>query len=109
MKNEGVPVPDAMKKEGVPVQDENDSLEALLRHTTGENQHKTDWTTAWSVRYPVLKTYQSEVDIPRYAAELRRMLTRLQSEHGYTGQDAMLVLKDILYHEYTDHKTDPKA
>ena len=79
-------------------------LEAILRDTTEENQHKVDWTKAWSGKYPVLKTYQSEVDIPKYAAEIRRMFTQLQADYGYSEQDAMLVLKDILAHEYLDKK-----
>lgn len=29
-----------------------------------------DWTKAWSTKYPVLATYQKEVDIPKYAAEM---------------------------------------
>ena len=75
-------------------------VEQITRETTEENQSKTDWTKAWSTKYPILKTYQAEVDIPRYARQIRAMLTELQSTHGYSEQDAMLVLKDILAHEY---------
>ena len=80
------------------------SIEQIIRETTEENQSKTDWTKAWSTKYPILKTYQAEVDIPRYAALLRAMLTELQITYGYSEQDAMLVLKDILAHEYMDGK-----
>ena len=80
------------------------SIEQIIRETTEENQSKTDRTKAWSTKYPILKTYQAEVDIPRYARQLRAMLTELQSTHGYSEQDAMLVLKDILAHEYMDGK-----
>ncbi len=79
-----------------------EKIEDIIKNTTEENQHKVDWTAAWSVRYPVLKTYQREVDIPKYAAELRRLLSGLQKEYGYGERDAMLVLKDILAHEYLD-------
>lgn len=79
-------------------------IEEVLRHTTEENQHKVDWTKAWSGKYPVLKTYQANVDIPQYAAEIRKLLTRLQEDYGYSELDAMLVLKDILAHEYLDHR-----
>ena len=79
-------------------------IEEILRNTTEKNQHKVDWTKAWSGKYPVLKSYQSEVDIPKYAAEIRRLLAQLRTEHGYSEQDAMLVLKDILAHEYLDKK-----
>ena len=80
------------------------SIEQIIRETTEENQSKTDWTKAWSTKYPILKTYQAEVDIPHYATQIRAMLTELQSTYGYTEQDAMLVLKDILAHEYLDGK-----
>ena len=79
-------------------------IEQIIRDTTEENQSKTDWTKAWSTKYPILKTYQAEVDIPRYATQIRAMLTELQSTQRYSEQDAMLVLKDILAHEYLDGK-----
>ena len=78
------------------------SIEQIIRETTEENQSKTDWTKAWSTKYPILKTYQAEVDIPRYATQIRAMLNELRDTYGYSEQDAMLVLKDILAHEYMD-------
>ena len=71
-------------------------IEEIIRNTTEEEQEKVDWTKAWSTKYPVLATYQKEVDIPKYAAEIRRMFTELQEDYNYSEQDAMLVLKDIL-------------
>ena len=32
------------------------------------------------------------------------MLTELQTTYGYSEQDTMLVLKDILAHEYMDNR-----
>lgn len=81
-----------------------ENIEEILRSTTEENQHKVNWTKAWSGKYPILKTYQAEVDIPKYASEIRRLFTQLQTEYGYSELDAMLVLKDILAHEYMDKK-----
>ncbi|MCI5995816.1 MAG: hypothetical protein MRZ45_07715 [Blautia sp.] len=81
-----------------------DNLEKIIKNTTEESQSKVDWTKAWSGKYPVLKTYQSRVDIPRYAAEIRKMFQQLQNDYGYSELDAMLVLKDILAHEYMDKK-----
>lgn len=80
------------------------NIERILKNTNESNQDKVDWTKAWSGKYPVLKQYQKEVDIPKYAAEIRRMFNELQAEHGYSEQDAMLVLKVILAHEYMDNK-----
>lgn len=80
------------------------NIEEIIKNTTEENQSKTDWTKAWSTKYSVLKTYQGEVDIPHYANQIREMFTDLQTRYGYSEQDAMLVLKDILAHEYMDKK-----
>jgi len=81
-----------------------DDIENILRNTTEENQSKVDWTKAWSKRYPVLGTYQKEVDIPRYAYAIQEQLDSLRKEYGYSELDAMLVLKDILAHVYLDRK-----
>lgn len=82
----------------------NKDIEQIIRETTDENQNKINWTKAWSTKYPILKTYQIEVDIPHYAQRIRAMLTELKNAYGYSEQDAMLVLKDILAHEYMDNK-----
>lgn len=82
----------------------NKNIEQIIRETTDENQNKINWTKAWSTKYPILKTYQTEVDIPHYAQRIRAMLTELKNAYGYSEQDAMIVLKDILAHEYMDNK-----
>lgn len=76
----------------------------IIKNTNEENQSQTDWTKAWSTKYPILKTYQQEVDIPHYAKEIRTLLESLKSNYNYNELDAMLVLKDILAHEYLDKK-----
>ena len=83
-------------------------IEEIIRNTTEEEQEKVDWTKAWSTKYPVLATYQKEVDIPKYAAKIRQMFTELQEDYNYLEQDAMLVLKDILAHEYMDNRPKKK-
>ena len=65
---------------------------------------KVDWTKVWSSKYPILKRYQKEVDINKYSKEIRKMFNSLQEEYGYSELDSMLVLKDILAHEYLDNK-----
>ena len=81
-----------------------ETIEEIIKNTTEENQSKTDWTKAWSTKYPILKTYQGEVDISRYAGEIRALLNDLQDRYGYSELDSMLVLKDILAHEYLDNR-----
>ena len=75
-------------------------IEETIKNTNKEKEDKIDWTNAWSKKYPVLATYQKEVDIPKYASEIRQMLDNLCSQYGYNSLDSMLVLKDILYHEW---------
>jgi len=84
--------------------DNTESIETIIKNTTEENQCQVDWTKAWSTKYPLLGTYQAKVNIPEYATEIRRLLDKLQNDYGYNAQDAMLVLKDILAHEYMDYK-----
>ena len=78
-------------------------IEKIIQNVNENNQDKIDWTKAWSTKYPILKTYQKEVDIPRYATKIRNMFNELQKNYGYNELDAMLVLKDILAHEYLDN------
>lgn len=81
-----------------------DKITKIIKNTNDENCDKTDWTKAWSSKYPILKTYQKEVDIPKYSKEIRRMINELKEIYKYSELDAMLVLKDILAHEYMDKK-----
>ena len=81
-----------------------EKIEEIIQKTNEQNQSKIDWTKAWSSKYPILKTYQNEVDIPKYAKEIGNMLTELEKIYHYSELDAMLVLKDILAHEYLNNK-----
>ena len=75
-------------------------IEEIIKATNEENQSKIDWTKAWSKKYPVLGTYQNKVDIDKYSKKIRELLDDLKEEYNYNDLDAMLVLKDILAHEY---------
>ena len=79
-------------------------IEDIIKNTNEKNQDKVDWTKVWSNKYPILKEYQKEVNIPYYSKKIREMLISLQNEYGYNELDSMLVLKDILAHEYMDKK-----
>lgn len=86
------------------VGDKMKSIEKIIKSVTNENQDSINWTKAWSKKYSVLKTYQEKVDIPMYKNKIRKLLDELQQTYNYNEQDAMLVLKDILYNEYKDKK-----
>lgn len=52
----------------------------------------------------ILKKYKKEIDIQKYSSEIRKLLNKLQAEYNYNELEAMLVLKDILAHEYLNEK-----
>ena len=80
------------------------TIEKIIKETNQENENKVNWTKAWSNKYPVLKNYQKKVDIRKYANKIRNLLESLKDAYNYSERDAMLVLKDILYHEWKDKK-----
>lgn len=79
-------------------------IEEIIKNTTEENQEEINWTSAWSKKYPILVRYQKEVNIEKYSLQIRKMLEDLKKDYKYSELDAMLVLKDILYHEWKDNK-----
>lgn len=79
-------------------------IEKVIKNTDEKKEEKINWTKAWGKKYPILVTYQKEVNIHKYAKEIRRLFNDLEREYGYSELDAMLVLKDILGHEYMDNK-----
>ena len=79
-------------------------IEKVIKNTDEKKEEKINWTKAWGKKYPILVTYQKEVNIHKYAKEIRRLFNELEQEYGYSELDAMLVLKDILGHEYMDNK-----
>ena len=75
---------------------EMQEIQDVIDRISDEVTEKIDWTKAWSKKYPILASYQNEVDISYYAEELCRLLIRMEKEYGYNELDSMLVLKDIL-------------
>ena len=80
-------------------------IEHIIQNTNEEKEAKINWTSAWSKKYPALATYQQEVQIQRYAQQIREMLNELKNIYGYNHLDSMLVLKDILYQEWKSSKS----
>lgn len=85
-------------------EDEYKEIKEVLKNTNEKNVDKINWTKIWSKKYPVLGTYQSVVDVDKYAKEINRLLTMLEKDYNYNKLDAMLVLKDILAHTWRDNK-----
>lgn len=84
-------------------EDEYKEIKEVLKNTNEKNVDKINWTKVWSKKYPVLETYQSVVDVDKYAKEISRLLTMLEEDYNYNKLDAMLVLKDILAHTWKDN------
>ena len=79
-------------------------IEEIIKNTDEEKESKINWTNAWSNKYPVLKNYTQQVDISKYSTIIRKLLNSLKDNYGFNELDSMLVLKDILYHEWKDNK-----
>ena len=63
-----------------------------------DNSFTIDWTAVC----PILGTYQKEVDCTPYRQKIQQQIFQIQKSYGYTLEDSMLVLKDILYHTYLE-------
>ena len=75
-------------------------IEEMIEKSDDKINEKVNWTNAWGKKYPILLQYQSEANTANYAFRITKMFDEIQNEYGYTKQDAMLVLKDILYNAY---------
>lgn len=72
-------------------------IQETIERTSQETEAKIDWSRAWGKKYPVLLEYQDKVNIPNYEYRLSKMMDEIRQEYMFNEQDAMLVLKDILY------------
>ena len=72
-------------------------IQETIERTSRETEAKIDWSRAWGKKYPLLLEYQDKVNIPNYEYRLSKMMDEIRQEYMFNEQDAMLVLKDILY------------
>lgn len=79
-------------------------IEQIIEQTSKEIEQKIDWTSTWGKKYPVLTIYRKKVEIDDYAVKIRELLDSLKKRYAYNDLDAMLVLKDILFHVWNDNK-----
>lgn len=79
-------------------------IQEIIEKTDEKIEERIDWTSAWGKEYPVLLQYQQEVNVPDYARRINLMLNELKTEYQFNEQDAMLVLKDILYQTWKTRK-----
>ncbi|MCI9233093.1 MAG: helix-turn-helix domain-containing protein [Bacilli bacterium] len=79
-------------------------IEQIIKNTNEKTEAKINWTNVWGKKYPILVSYQKNVDTKKYASQIREMLEELKTVYEYNELDSMLVLKDILYQEWKDKK-----
>ena len=74
-------------------------IENVISKSDEDISDKVNWSKVGSKKYPVLGSYQKVVNITKYKAKLRDILEELKRDYNYNEVDAVLFLKDILYHE----------
>lgn len=84
-------------------------IQEIIDKTSEEAEAKINWTHAWGKKYPILVQYQNEVNVSNYACRLNVMLDELKNEYQFCEQDALLVLKDILYNVWKCRKEGSKS
>ena len=83
---------------------ELNEIEQFIEKSDLKKDQQIDWTKAWSKKYPILATYQEQVEIDEYADNIKIMLAKLQQDYQLSYLDAMLVLKDILAQVWKNNK-----
>ena len=79
-------------------------IQEIIDKTDEKTEEKVDWTSVWGKKYPILIQYQQEVNVSGYAHKISLMLDELKQEYHYCEQDAMLVLKDVLYQVWKERQ-----
>lgn len=78
------------------------NIEKEIMNSKEDDYKKVNWTKTWGKKYPILVKYRDEVNVREYSFEIRKLLNKLHADYNYSELDSMLVLKDILAHEYID-------
>ncbi|MBA4699046.1 MAG: helix-turn-helix transcriptional regulator [Ruminococcus sp.] len=53
-------------------------IQQVIEKTSEEKQQEIDWTKVWGEKYPILTTYQQEVNVNDYIPKIREMLYSLK-------------------------------
>lgn len=81
-------------------------IQEMIEKSDKKAESKIDWTKAWAKKYPILAQYQEKVNISNFAFRLNSMLDELKATYQFSEQDAVLVLKDILYTAWKKRKNN---
>lgn len=72
---------------------------------TNENGYTVDWTKL----YPILKEYGEKVNCEEYEKNFRDLLSNTKEIYKFSLEDAILVLKDIMYKTYLKMDKEEKT
>ena len=72
---------------------------------TNENGYTVDWTKL----YPILKEYGEKVNCEEYEKIFRDLLSHTKEIYKFSLEDAVLVLKDIMYKTYLKMDKEEKT
>lgn len=69
-----------------------------------KNIENIDWNKVWSKKYPILSSYNDIDGINVYYDEIDRLHEKMKEDFSLSNEDAMLILKDMLYQKYKEDK-----
>lgn len=89
------------------------SCDYLLRddksNTSGVSMHSANsYVVDWTKLYPILGEYQSTIDGKQYLSIFTDMTKEMMVTYNYSLEDAMLVLKDLMYKAYIEMQKEEK-
>ena len=69
-----------------------------------KNIENIDWNKVLSKKYPILSSYNDVDGINVYYDEIDRLHKKMKEEFSLSNEDAMVILKDMLYQKYKEDK-----
>lgn len=79
-----------------------------IRRVDETKEAQVDWSSAWSVKYPVLTAWPELPGTDKYVERLGEICRQLKREYGFSELDGFLVVKDMLYRIYCKNKNKHK-
>ncbi|HEY8892696.1 MAG TPA: hypothetical protein VIM70_20880 [Clostridium sp.] len=65
-------------------------------------QRANSYVDEWTKLYPILGEYQITVDRNKYHRIFTAMIKEMMTTYNYSSEDAVLVLKDLMYKTYLE-------
>jgi|GEM_PF-778449 len=71
-------------------------------------QSANSYVDEWTKLYPILGEYQITVDYNQYLRIFTDMIKEMMTTYNYSSEDAVLVLKDLMYKSYLEIQKEEK-